>query len=92
MSEHTPGPWTVVPHHSLTDHATVSTPLHYVEFWARDGHELDYMRIEDARLISAAPDLLHACEAALNDRMYKDWPGVADLLIAAIAKAKNSAG
>ena len=44
-----------------------------------------------ARLFSAAPDLLVACEAALNDRMFKDWPGVATLLINAIAKARGKA-
>ncbi len=40
-------------------------------------------------LIAAAPDLFHACEAALNDRMFKDWPDVATILIAAINKAKG---
>ena len=43
----------------------------------------------NARLIAAAPDLLVAAKAALNDRMYKHWPGIADLLIAAIAKAEG---
>ena len=32
------------------------------------------------RLRNAVPDLLAACEAALNDRMYKEWPQIADLL------------
>ena len=45
--------------------------------------------LADARLIIAAPDLLVAAKAALNDRMYKDWPGIADLLIAAIGKAEG---
>lgn len=45
----------------------------------------------NARLIAAAPELLTACEAALNDRMFKDWPEVATLLIAAIKKAKGEA-
>ena len=49
----------------------------------------DAERDANARLICAAPDLLAACEAALNDRMYKDWPQVADLMKAAIKKAKN---
>jgi predicted nucleic acid-binding protein len=43
----------------------------------------------NARLIAAAPDLLASCRAALNDRQYKDWPGIADLLIAAVAKAEG---
>lgn len=41
------------------------------------------------RLGRQQDDLLIACKAALNDRMYKDWPGIADLLIAAIAKAEG---
>lgn len=48
-------------------------------------------QIANARLIAAAPCLLAACKAALNDRMHKDWPAVADLLITAIAKAEGPA-
>lgn len=44
----------------------------------------------NANLIASAPDLLMACEMALNDRMYKDWPSIADALMAAIVKAKGS--
>lgn len=40
-----------------------------------------------ARLFAAAPDLLVACEAALHDRMFKDWPEIATLIKNAIAKA-----
>jgi hypothetical protein len=52
----------------------------------RDGAECE----ANARLVSAAPDLLAACEAALNERMFKDWPDVATLLIKAIKKATSS--
>ena len=45
--------------------------------------------LADARLIAAAPDLLIAAKVALN-HMYKDWPGIADLLIVAIAKAETT--
>ena len=41
----------------------------------------------DMRLCAAAPDLLIACRVALNDRMYKDWPKIADILMNAIIKA-----
>lgn len=44
----------------------------------------------NARLIAAAPDLLTACKVALNDRMFKDWPTIAPILIAAIAKAEGT--
>lgn len=43
----------------------------------------------DVRLIAAAPDLLVAAKVALNDQMYKDWPRIADLLVAAITKAEG---
>ena len=33
--------------------------------------------------------LVSACKIALNDRMYKDWPAVADALIAAVNKAEG---
>ena len=46
--------------------------------------------IANAHLIAAAPDLLNACEAALNDRMFKDWPEVATLLKNAINKARGA--
>ncbi len=45
----------------------------------------------NARLMAAAPDLLLACQVALHDRMYKDWPEVADILMAAIKKADPDA-
>ncbi len=41
----------------------------------------------DSALVSAAPELLQACEMALNDRMYREWPAIADALMAAITKA-----
>lgn len=52
--------------------------------------ERNQTTIADARLIAAAPDLLVACKAALNDRMFKDWPGIAALLMDAIAKAEGA--
>ena len=45
----------------------------------------------NAYLAAAAPELLTACEAALNDRMFKDWPEIATLLKNAIAKARGGA-
>lgn len=46
--------------------------------------------VANARLIAAAPELLLAVKAALNDRRYLDWPVIAELLIAAIAKAEGA--
>lgn len=50
---------------------------------------LDGLSVADADLIAAAPELLVACQVALNDRMYKEWPAIAELLMAAIAKAEG---
>lgn len=93
---HTPGPWTAdgkgcrlagvgdvvnADCVSLVEISATSRPSHYdLSPEERDAN---------TRLIAAAPDLLTACQAALNDRMYNDWPEVADLLIAAIAKAEE---
>lgn len=46
------------------------------------------LRIELQHVKAVNAELLAACEAALNDRMFKDWPEVATLLKNAIAKAK----
>ena len=81
MSGPTPGPWT------LTDGVILAPDGLFIYGPHRSAEEL----AANARLIAAAPDLLIACQAALNDRMYKDWPSIADLLIGAIAKAEGQA-
>lgn len=85
---HTPWPWTVFdppdgPMEIHSDALSVDVCTLY------GGHEHRPGIAADAALISAAPDLLFAAKAALNDRMYREWPHVADLLIAAIAKAED---
>ena len=93
---HTPGPWEFLPgqdnqsfhpedpiagsvYSSLAD-------LHVARVWS----DVSVGDAEaNARLIAAAPDLLTACEVALNDRMFKDWPDVATMLQNAIKKARG---
>lgn len=82
---HTPGPW-MVTHELRTSDETVCDLVNDTRVVVQ--RPLGDWKA-DARLISAAPDLLAACEAALNDRMFKDWPGVATLLINAIKKARG---
>ena len=53
---------------------------------------LEEYAAKQALLVNAAPDLLRACQRALNDRMYKDWPEVAEVLKAAILKAGGELG
>lgn len=86
MAAHTPGPWT------LNGCSNGGAILRRGEALGERTHiqsHLQILPVEDAQLIAAAPDLLAAARAALNDRMYKEWPQVADLLIAAIAKAEG---
>ena len=88
---HSPSPWHVDP----DDRPQMEWNNH---IYSADGLAVCFMAHSNGRnrqrdeanaaLISAAPELLMACEAALNDRMYKEWPAVADLLKAAIKKAR----
>ena len=86
---HTPGPWTVS---GISGGQIYKSNYPYSATFVADCNSSitdDDMQKDNARLIAAAPDLLIACKAALNDRRYADWPGVADLLIAAIARAEG---
>jgi hypothetical protein len=100
MSPHTPGPWKVGGNGDrVVEELPDGTPLiHQAEdtcILTLDDHEVmgssEWMRVsdDDACLIAAAPELLTACEMALNDRMFNDWPAIATALSAAIAKAKG---
>lgn len=94
-TKHCPGPWRVVARKNARGQELTPCVVAPRTYTSRPGPVAVLTAIShaetnaNARLIAAAPDLLTACEAALNDRMYKDWPGIADLLKAAIAKAKG---
>lgn len=100
MSEPTPGPWEWVAYHDDQRYLAASQRVDNSPIWdcavlAADGAEGDlYIRIrqEDARLIAASPDLLAACEFALE--CLVDWDRengeAGDMLRAAIAKAKGT--
>lgn len=96
MAESTKGPWTCdVGSYTVSGahrHLTVEDATgHSVVFLEQLAMNPNYEAMDaNARLISAAPDLLAACEAALNDRMFKEWPEVATLLKNALAKARGS--
>jgi hypothetical protein len=85
---HTPGPWMLYVDHNTIDGAHGRRVCDTVE------------RIEDARLISAAPELLAACKATLAlldhtaigcDVQSATHGNVSDKLRAAIAKAEGTA-
>ena len=79
---HTPGPWKVV-------FITAGKELHY--FIAPNEHasvaEADNMA--DARLIAAAPDLLVALHAMLDEHADCKGCNASDLAFAAIAKVQG---
>jgi len=110
MSKHTPGPWEVY-HNGYHDTWSVEGGGDIVaDLWrlAEETHNR-HPHFEDdceanARLISAAPDLLQACEGAMriidlwspphppsreHEREYWALAVMRDRFIAAIAKAKG---
>ena len=92
MNTHTPGPWT-----AWDDDGTGTLPCVLSESVTNAGnfYVAQCNVFEDARLIAAAPDLLAACEAALDDwhshprNFYRQEPGYLAVLRAAIAKARE---
>lgn len=82
MTEHTPGPWHVA--RAIFDDE--SGEVAYI---------LDGVLQADAptaRLITAAPDLLAACEAVMDTFAALDYtPSIASVVTAAIAKARGQA-
>lgn len=97
MSDRTPGPWWYMPLHDVTGKPKPEqwerAPVFGIVEIYEDDPEIAVVGPHgseaDARLMSAAPELLAACKAALNDRMYREWPAIADLLKAAIVKAEG---
>lgn len=90
MSTHTPGPWTVMLRGERGTFHVLEAQRHEAEHTS-DGVDGYTVSSANARLIAAAPDLLHACKVALP--LIEEWlqgtPETADLLRAAIAKAES---
>jgi hypothetical protein len=96
MKEPTPGPWIIDKRCSTR----VCLPIENNRGIASTGgyfsndQDVAEENEANARLIAAAPDLLAACEAALEDGPHNASCGlhleVVDVLRAAIAKAKGS--
>ena len=97
MSKHTPGPWSI---EADTSHfGTLSTvvggkKLPHQQMTVQVGGMADWCEQEaNARLIAASPDLLEACEYALNQAFswgFGDGYLANQVLLPAIAKAKGA--
>jgi len=101
MAGHTPGPWSVA-YHDGNDQAVVSGQhTEIATCWHHCVVELETQMQANARLISAAPDMLEALEAAVADLEQtlrwrgEGWECSEDKLLgkarAAIAKARGAA-
>jgi len=102
MTEHTPGPWTIV---EYGDDEAPNLVIHKdsvtrVCFMATPGSHGDPARIEaDARMIAAAPEMLAALKAAIaladknmgNGGRTPECQAVYDQCVAAITKAEGKA-
>ena len=99
MTEHTPGPWKATC--EMTGYTIETWSVRQITggyalaeaFWQRTADGRPTHNAEaNARLISAAPDLLAACEAVYSSGYAYDGPEAwdrAELLKAAIAKARG---
>lgn len=87
-TKHTPGPW-----HVDDDDGTILSEDGSEVFASHCSGDWHYIAAlpADRRLIAAAPDLLAACEAALQamDAIDVGTSWISDALRAAIAKAKG---
>jgi hypothetical protein len=106
MSKHSPAPWQLV-EHSWRDTSVCDArarPVCALSLSEEDGEDDAARQEADARLISAAPDLLAACEAALKRLKFAlgvrqqlvgtakgGIAGDVDLIEAALRKAKGGA-
>lgn len=94
MSEHTPGPWTI--HTRFDDGAEVRAIAWcgVVCVGSSGNQSIDAAEARaNAHLIAAAPDLLEACEGAVDKCRFGctwlSYCGTCKSLLAAIAKARG---
>jgi len=95
MSKHTPGPWAVNPFRATVDAGSEDGPLPIsMMLWPTDKRS-EAETEANARLISAAPELLEALEDLIAEQngppLIRDaarWQAVMDKAAVAIAKAE----
>jgi hypothetical protein len=88
MTKHTPGPWKMIDSCGEISVAQQDSEMPVCCFSGRGDDDTDTQLIPDAKLISAAPELLAACIRVKErfDNLGMDWLGP-DPLEAAINKA-----
>ena len=84
--KHTPGPW-CVQKNGITVMPAKKPRFPLTICQAREVYGDRAQREANAHLIAAAPNLLEACEQALQ--LHEPDEGISDVLLAAIAKAKG---
>lgn len=98
MTNHTPGPWSVVEHdHAICVQTEAQNKTKYGAsryaaiggFDRSDQAQLAEARA-NARLIAAAPDLLEALQALIHERNSIELVAALDMALAAIAKATKA--
>lgn len=92
MSKHTPGPWFVS---RKVGGLYVEVPHRAIAEVRLDANPIEPSGVDNARLISAAPDMLEALEALCNGRAvggeWVDMDEAINIGRAAIAKATGDA-
>ncbi len=104
MSEITPGPWYRSGYCVADNSYHIGTPgkkgctgieideKHSMkevvaDVWANDDHDKE--ALANARLITAAPDLLAACKTLMNSQTTGGWERAVDIGRAAVKKTEN---
>ena len=94
MPQHTPGPWTVVPHDSSWGDYWIQQASEHIDTYLSQGRDDEATRIDaaNARLVASAPDLLAVALLAqsLLSEEYSDAYEVLKQLDAAILKTGPS--
>lgn len=97
-TKHTPGPWETGGVMTLVEFRPEgwNAPMCIADCHTKNAPQSETERVANARLIAAAPELLEACKAAMNDKyarfgMTKDNYPVREILARAITKAEGGA-
>jgi len=86
MSEHTPGPWEIQEQGEASVYVIMANGNWLLSF-RHNGEQLDEKQKANIKLMAAAPELLEACKAIVNNWESGDLAHAANKCANAIAKA-----